>query len=794
MKFSEKWLRESVDPTLSTSELSDLLTMGGMEVDGVEPAAPEFSGVVVASIISAEQHPDADKLQLCKVDFGGDELVDIVCGAANAREGLITALAIVGAVLPGGMKIKKAKLRGVPSFGMLSSASELGLADKADGIMELPADAEIGQDLRDYFDLDDSIIEVDLTPNRGDCFSLRGVARDVGVLSNSEVLSNDIRVVNATTDQTFPIDVQLPGGCPNYIGRVITNISTNVVTPLWMQERLRRSSLRSIHPVVDITNYVMLELGQPMHAFDLAKLKGGIIVRKALQGEKLTLLDEQEVELDEDTLVIADQKNAIALAGIMGGLDSSVAEGTEALFLESAFFTPAEMAGKTRKYKVQTDSSHRFERGVDFQLQTIAIERATELILEICGGDAGPVSQQASEQNLPVRSEIQLRKTRITRLLGIEFDDEYIETSLKRLGMTVEKSGSDWSVTSPSHRYDIAIEADLIEEIARVKGYNNLTVNNPAVSMVIKPRAEAQLDLNGLRNVLVVKGYQEAITYSFVEPAMQDSLAEHDHQTAVSLMNPISNDMSVMRTSLLTGLSQALIYNLNRQNDCVRLFETGMVFFNEGDKTVQKNVLAGIVSGNTFPEQWGLVPKALDFYDLKSDVEALLSQSGNLSDYEFKKGGYIALHPGQSADIYKNGQKIGYLGMLSPVVTPKLGLEQETGFFQLDLGIILEGTLPQFSGLSKYPFVRRDISLLVDKDVEVSRISSCIKGNKSQILKNVQLFDLYQGEGVESMKKSVALGLIFQGTSSTLVDQEIDELLKIILSRLKSDIGATPRE
>ncbi|MFK8068631.1 MAG: phenylalanine--tRNA ligase subunit beta [Gammaproteobacteria bacterium] len=693
--------------------------------------------------------------------------------------------------------MKKAKMRGVTSFGMLSSASELGLAEKAEGIIELPEDAQIGQDLRDYFDLDDSIIEVDLTPNRGDCFSIRGIARDVGVLSNSDVLSNDVNAVNATSDQTFSIDIQSPGGCPNYVGRVITDINTNAATPLWMQERLRRSSLRSIHPVVDITNYVMLELGQPMHAFDLAKLEDRIIVRKALQGEKLTLLDEQEVELDKDTLVIADQKNALALAGIMGGLDSSVTESTTDLFLESAFFTPAEMAGKARMYKVQTDSSHRFERGVDFRLQAIAIERATQLILDVCGGNVGPVLQQSSEENLPERSAIELRKARITRVLGVEFDNDYIETSLTRLGIAIEKTKDGWAVTSPSHRFDIAIEADLIEEIARVKGYNNLTVNNPAVSMVINPRTEAQLDINSLRNILVAKGYQEAITYSFVEPAMQNSLTQESfteqEQAAIDLMNPISKDMSVMRRSLLTGLSQALIYNLNRQNDRIRLFETGMVFVKENDQIVQKNVLAGITSGDTFPEQWGSSPKTLDFYDLKNDVEALLSRAGNLSNYEFKKANHFALHPGQSADIYKNGQKIGYMGMLSPVVTPALGLEIETGFFQLDLTTVLDGTLPSFSALSKYPFVRRDISLLVDKDVEASKISSCIKGNKSQILKNVQLFDIYHGEGIDSMKKSVALGLIFQGTSSTLVDQEIDEILEKILSKLKSDIGATPR-
>ncbi len=790
MKFSEKWLREWVNPALSTNELTDLLTMGGMEVDSVAPAAPEFSGVVVAKIISAERHPDADKLQLCKVDFGGDEPVDIVCGAANAREGLITALATVGAVLPGGMKIKKAKLRGVPSFGMLSSASELGLAEKAEGIIELSVDARLGQDLREYFDLDDKIIEVDLTPNRGDCFSLRGVARDVGVLSQTDVSEQKIEVVKVTSNQTFPIEIKSQKACPNYAGRVISGINANVETPLWMQERLRRSGLRSIHPVVDITNYVMLELGQPLHAFDLAKLKGGIVVRNAKEGETLTLLDDQEVELNSDTLVIADQEKALALAGIMGGLDSSVTDQTKDVFLESAFFTPAEMAGKARRYKVQTDSSHRFERGVDFQLQTIAIERASTLILEICGGEAGSISVESNDNHLPSRLPIVLRKDRITRLLGVEFDDSYIQKSLERLGMSVQSGNGEWTVTSPSHRFDIAIEADLIEEIARVKGYDALPANQPAVSMGIKPQTESQIELKSLSSVMVTKGYQEAITYSFVELETQQSLDAG--QEAVTLANPISNDMAVMRTSLLPGLLQALTYNLNRQNDRVRLFESGMIFSKQSGGIVQKNVFAGIINGNICPEQWNLKSESPDFFDLKNDVEALLSLSG--SDHEFKKAGHPALHPGQSAVIIKNGQEIGFMGMISPVTSKELGLDGETGFFQLGLAAITEANLPEFSALSRFPMVRRDLSLLVDKDIEVSAIITCINENAPETLKNLQLFDVYQGEGIDSMKKSVALGLIFQGTSSTLVEQEIDASLDNILSGLKNSLDAVLRD
>ena len=792
MKFSEKWLREWVNPSLSTNELTDLLTMGGMEVDSVTPAAPEFSGVVVAKIISAEPHPDADKLQLCKVDFGGDEPVDIVCGAANAREGLITALATVGAVLPGGMKIKKAKLRGVPSFGMLSSASELGLAEKAEGIMELSSDAKLGQDLREYFDLEDAMIEVDLTPNRGDCFSLRGIARDVGVLSQADVTEPEITPVQVTSDQTFPIDIQSPEACPNYVGRVISEINANVETPLWMQERLRRSGLRSIQPVVDITNYVMLELGQPLHAFDLSKLNGGIVVRNAEEGEKLTLLDDQDIELNQDTLVIADQQKALALAGIMGGLDSSVTDQTQDIFLESAFFTPSEVAGKARRYKVQTDSSHRFERGVDFQLQTIAIERASQLMLDICGGKAGPVVVKSNDKNLPSKSSILLRKEQISRLLGVEFDDAYIENSLKRLGMTVEAGDKGWTVIPPSHRFDIAIEADLIEEIARVEGYDALPAHQPVVSMAIKVREESKIDLNNLRSILIARGYQEAITYSFVEPQMQAGLVTG--YEAVALANPISSDMAEMRTSLLPGLLQALTYNLNRQNNRLRLFENGMIFSKNHREIKQKNVFAGIVSGRLFPEQWDLKSQQIDFFDLKNDVEALLSLSGNLSGYEFRKAEHTALHPGQSASIFKEGKNIGFTGMLSPVKLKELDLDTEVGFFQLDLEAIINGKIPEFLPLSKFPVVRRDISLTLDREIESSQILSCINENAPETLKNLLLFDVYQGEGIDSMKKSVALGLIFQGTSSTLIDQEIDDSLEKILSRLNKALGATLRD
>ncbi len=791
MKFSEKWLRKWVNPPLTTDELTDMLTMGGLEVDSVAPAAPEFSGVVVARIISAEPHPDADRLQVCKVNRGGEENIDIVCGAANARTGLVTALATVGAVLPGGMKIKKAKLRGVPSFGMLASAAELGLEDKAEGIIELPADAPVGQDLRDYLGLDDTVIEVDLTPNRGDCFSIRGIARDVGVLCNTDVQEPEIAKVDVGTDRTLLVQIKATEACPRYVGRVITGINPNAETPIWIKETLRRSGLRPIHPIVDITNFVMLELGQPMHAFDLDKLEGGIIVRHANDGEKLSLLDGQEIIMKPDTLVIADHNQALALAGIMGGSESAVSEETVNIFLESAFFTPRALAGKARRYKAQTDSSHRFERGVDFDLQERATERASALILNICGGQAGPVSLMESAGNLPERSEIVLRKERISRLLGAQFDDQDIENYLSRLGMHVDSHASGWRVTAPSHRFDIEIEADLIEEIARVMGYDRLPASKPVISMSIKSQPEAEIELQRLRSVLIARGYQEAITYSFVEQENQYALMPD--LDAVPLANPISSDMAVMRTSLLPGLLQALIYNLNRQHNRIRLFETGLIFYMDNKGIEQQNVFGGIVTGHVLPEQWGVKGSPADFFDLKNDVEALLSLSGTPEEYTFSKVQHAALHPGQSAVILRQGKEIGYLGMVSPTILKKLDLDQDIGFFQLDLNEVLNGRVPEFEPISKFPLVRRDISLLVDKDVEIAQIVSSIRENAPETLTNLQLFDVYQGEGIDSMKKSVALGLIFQGTSSTLVDHQIDESVNAILKKLEKGLGATLR-
>lgn len=792
MKFSENWLREWVNPELTTNELADLLTMGGMEVDGVEPAAPAFSGVVVAEILSAEKHPDADKLQVCQVDFGGDEPVQIVCGAANARVGLVTALAAIGGKLPGDFKIKKAKLRGVESYGMLSSASELGLADQADGIIELPSDAPIGRDLRDYLDLNDTIIEVDLTPNRGDCFSIKGIARDLGVLSGAGYQPVEITPVPDEADTSISINVQANNVCPAYAARVITGIDANAETPLWMQERLRRGGVRAIHPVVDVTNYVMLELGQPMHGFDLNKLNGGITVRFADSEEEVTLLDETTLRLTNETLVIADDKGPIALAGIMGGADSAVSDETVDIVLESAFFTPAYMAGKARNYRKQTDSSHRFERGVDVALHAEAIERATGLIQSICGGVAGPVQIIVNDTLLPDRSNIDLQRNRLHAVMGEQVEDAFVTTSLEKLGLGVTTTESGWQAIAPTHRFDLNIEADLIEEICRVRGYDNLPVSEPKIALGIKADYEADTPLDALRAGLVARGYQEAITYSFVEADYQAKLVENA-ESAISVANPISNDMAVMRTSLLPGLIRTVQHNLNRQHDRVRLFETGLVFSKSADQTEQYPVIAGVVCGPRVPEQWAEKAAPIDFFDLKGDVENLLSEITLPQDFDYERATHKALHPGQAAEIKHKGESLGLFGMLSPAITAELGIQLDVGYFEIDLRKIAKRQIPVFASLSKYPSVRRDISLVVDQTISAGQLIETIWSVAPESMSNLELFDVYVGEGIDSEQKSVALGLIFQGTSSTLTDSDIDASLDKILTELQTRLGATLR-
>ncbi|MFZ2168052.1 MAG: phenylalanine--tRNA ligase subunit beta, partial [Methylococcaceae bacterium] len=626
MQISEAWLRSYVNPAISTEELVEQLTMAGLEVDSVEPAAAKFSGVVVGEVLSMQQHPDADRLRVCKVAVGETEPLQIVCGASNVRVGLKIPAALIGAVLPGDFKIKKSKLRGEESFGMLCSEKELGLAAEANGLMELATDAPVGVDIREYLSLDDTIIEVDLTPNRADCLSVEGLAREVAVLNQMNWSTTRVENVEVSHQDTLTVAVEATDACPRYLGRLIKGVNAKAQTPLWMQERLRRSGLRSLGPLVDVTNYVLIELGQPLHVFDAEKLTGGISVRWAETDENLTLLNGQTIKLDNHALVIADDKQALALAGIMGGNNSAVNDETQAVFLECAFFAPQSIAGEARRFGLHTDSSHRFERGVDSTLQTRAIERATQLILDIAGGSAGVITEVTTESTLPQRQTVFLRRHRIEKMLGIILADELVTDIFQRLGMAVQTQADGWSITPPGFRFDIAIEADLIEEIARVYGYNNLPNSSLLMRSQLISVTEAVVDIDRVKDLLVDRGYQEAITYSFVDEDIQNTIAPDSE--VIRLKNPISSELSVMRTTLWCGLLKVALYNTNRQQNRVRLFETGLRFIKKDGQIQQQKMLAGLVLGSSYNEQWGEKTRKVDFFDIKADVQALFGLTG----------------------------------------------------------------------------------------------------------------------------------------------------------------------
>ncbi|HEY3699568.1 MAG TPA: phenylalanine--tRNA ligase subunit beta [Spongiibacteraceae bacterium] len=790
MKFNELWLREWVNPALSTEALSAQLTMAGLEVDAIMPVASAFSGVVVAEIIAISPHPDADKLCVCQVN-GGGETVQVVCGAANARQGLKMPFAQIGALLPGDFTIKKAKLRGVESFGMLCAAAELGLAEQSEGLLELPADAPVGIDLRNYLQLDDNEIELGVTPNRADCLSLAGLAREVGALNELLVNAPNTSPAAATIADVLPIAIEAGEDCPRYVGQIIRNVDLSRSVPQWLTERLRRCGVRSIDPVVDVTNYVMLELGQPLHAFDLDKLKGGIRVRLAEAGELLQTLDGQELKLRPDTLVIADQVNALALAGIMGGKSSAVSAGTQHIFLESAFFAPHRIAGRARSYGLHTESSHRYERGVDYQLQVRAIERATQLILAIAGGQPGPVVEKISAA-LPRPAEITLRRTKIAQLLGVEIADVQVESILRGLGLEVVRSGDSWHATVPSWRFDLTLEVDLIEELARIYGYSRLPVRSVHSSLPLQPRPERSLNQSALRQVLVARGYQEVITYSFVDPKMQTLLAPD--QAVVELHNPISGDMSVMRTTLWSGLLNALTRNLNRQQQRVRLFETGLRFLPAGnDLPVQEKMLAAVITGRRYPEAWSAGSDVVDFYDIKGDLEALFEAARVAGEIKFAAGSHPALHPGQCAALFKAGVQVGHLGALHPELQHQLDLAQPVYLLELKLSTLDGGALPKFSELSKFPEVRRDLALEFDRQLSVAEVLAAVRAVAGELLRDLTLFDVYQGKGIDPQRKSLAFGLTFQHSSRTLTEEEINTAVDIVVNEMKARFGATLR-
>nr|WP_320166623.1 phenylalanine--tRNA ligase subunit beta [uncultured Methylophaga sp.] len=790
MKFSEKWLREWVNPALDTDALVEKLTGAGLEVDAVEAVAGEFSGVVVGQVTSVTPHPDADKLRLTKVNVGGEALLDIVCGASNVREGLKIPVAVIGAVLPGNFKIKQAKLRGVPSFGMLCSSKELGLTESADGLMELADDAPVGEDFRVYLDLDDKAIDIDLTPNRSDCLSVAGVAREVGVLTSEDINAAASEPVSATSSKILDVKVEATAACPRYLGRIIENINPAAETPVWMQEKLRRSGLRSLGPVVDVTNYVMLELGQPMHAFDLGKIEQSINVRLSQQGEKLTLLDGQTIDTQADTLLICDAEKPIALAGVMGGQDSSVSSLTTSLFLESAFFAPEAIAGKARSYGLHTDSSHRFERGVDPELASKAMNRATSLLLEIVGGEAGPVVEECSEKDLPKTATIHLRSDRIKRVLGLELDGKTVAEQLTRLGLAVDVVEDGWQVSVPSFRFDLSIEVDLIEELGRLYGYDKLPNTRPQGTVLTTNITETLTPVERLQNLMVDRGYHEAVTYSFVEPKIQQLLAQDD-SAPIKLANPISSDLSVMRTSLWPGLVQAMVYNANRQHDRIRLFEVGRVFKGTLNDIAQPRQIGGLIYGSHYAEQWSQKPRVVDFFDIKADVEALLALGGG--QVRFEKESHPALHPGQSARVYKNDEAIGWLGAIHPKLNKSLDIDGKVYVFELSLNDVVDSVVPEFETLSKFPALRRDLALLVDDAVNAGQIEDCLSEIDSDILKSFQLFDVYSGEGVELGKKSLAVAFILQHKERTLTDDEVDSLLKTVTETLSQKLNATIR-
>ncbi|MCY0963675.1 phenylalanine--tRNA ligase subunit beta [Parathalassolituus penaei] len=790
MKFSEQWLREWVKPVISTQELVDQITMAGLEVDSTEAVAGEFSGVVVGQVVKREQHPDADKLSLCQVT-DGTETFQIVCGAANVREGLKIPMAKIGAVLPGDFKIKKAKLRGVESFGMLCAEAELGLAESSDGLMELPESAPVGEDFRAWMGLDDTIVDVDLTPNRGDCLSIAGLAREVGVLNRVAVQGPVIEPVAPVIGDVPAIEVLASDACPRYVGRIVRGVKVNAVTPMWMVEKLRRSGIRSIDPVVDVTNYILLELGQPMHAFDLARIEGGIRVRMAAADEKLTLLNGEEISLTPETLVIADHGKALAMAGVMGGEHSGVNAETTDLLLEAAFFNPISVAGKARSYGLHTDSSHRFERGVDPELARTAMERATALIIEICGGEAGPVVEVASAEHLPKAAVIDLRRSRLDMMLGLSLADDDVVEILTRLGMQVSVTAEGWQAVAPSYRFDMAIESDLIEELARIYGYNRLPVRTPAAPTPLARVAENRLTVSDVRRQLVARGYHEAITYSFVSPQIQKLI--DPERDGLALLNPISSDMSVMRTSLWAGLVEAADYNLKRQQSRVRLFETGLRFIPTADGLKQIPTLAMLVTGNRMATSWAETSQAVDFFDVKGDLESLLARTGAAESFRFVVDSLPALHPGQSARVERNGQTLGWIGALHPSLQKELGLRQVVYLVELDLDTLLDAAVPAFAELSRFPEMSRDLAIVVHQDVAVEQVLSGIRAVAGEYLTDLTLFDLYMGKGIDPERKSLALGLTWQHPSRTLTDDEVNSSVEAVLSHLNASLGATLR-
>jgi phenylalanyl-tRNA synthetase beta chain len=781
------WLRDFVDIPWGVKELGSRLTMSGFELEALDIAAPAFSGVVVAEIVEAGKHPQAEKLQVCKVRAAGTELLQIVCGAANARAGLKTVLATVGAKLPEDKAITAAKLRGVESFGMLCSAKELGLADTSEGIIELPADAPVGMDLRAYMQLDDEIVELNVTPNRGDAMSVLGIAREVAALTRSAV-SMPVPAPPMPIQDTFPVKLAAPAGCPKLVSRIVRGIDNKKVSPLWLRERLRRAGVRAISPVVDVTQYVMLELGQPMHAYDLGKLKGSLEARQARGGEKITLLDGKEIELTTDVLVIADNEGAVGMAGVMGGARTMCSADTVDVLFEAAFFTPAAIAGRGRRYGLVTDAGQRFERGVDPAHQERAIARATGLLLEIAGGKAGPTHVVEDSDRLPKRPEVALRRDRISRLLGTRIADNDVEATLEALGMRVRAVETGWLVTPPSHRFDITIEPDLIEELARIVGFDAIAeVHAPGLQKVQPLAEQAPVESQALE-ILATRGYHEAITYAFVDPALQGKL--FPGTVTPTLSNPIASDMAAMRASLWPGLIKTALDNQRRQQDRIRLFEHGARF----EAGAEIDLLAGIAMGSRKPEQWGSDATPVDFFDVKQDLDALFARTGAPDEFGYIADSLPCLHPGRSARVTRGGKSIGWIGELHPQLVQEFDFTYAPILFEVEYLPALSAKMPRFEEISRFPRVRRDLAVVVDEKVSLRQLHERVTFAASSLLRDIRVFDVFRGPGIETGRKSVALGLIFQDNSRTLADEDADSLLAAIRADLSATLGAGFRE
>ena len=790
MKISEKWLREYVDIPVDVNELAERLSLVGLEVAAVTPAVPHLPGIVVGKIVEINKHPDAEKLTVCKVEVGDGEARQIVCGAANVYVGMKAPTILPGNKLPDGNKIRKSKLRGVESEGMLCSARELNLGDEHDSIFELPADAPVGEHFDKYLGQDDSILEIDITPNRGDCLGMLGIARDTAAMFDLALCRPAIEPVTAAIKDVFPVEIREEDACPVFAGRVIRGINPKSKTPLWMQERLRRAGIRPLSSIVDVTQYVMIELGHPMHAYDLDKLSGSIIVRWAKQNESLTLLDGTNPQLDKSVLLISDHKRALGLAGIMGGADTAVNDQSENLFLECAFFSPSVISGQPRKLDLNTDAAYRFERGVDPDGQEYAIERATQLILDICGGVAGPVDCTRTPSVDTRRNDVTLRRARLKTLLGFEVPDEKVASVLTRLGMPPKDVAGGWRVRAPSHRFDIEIEEDLVEEIGRMYGYENIPAEQYPTRHPMEALPEQRRDINVIRQQLVARGYQEVITYSFISPEMNQAVTG---QTGLVLANPISSDMTEMRRSLWPGLLNTLKYNLNRQQSRVRIFETGLRYIEQGSDIKQENVLAALVYGDRYPEQWGLAAAPVDFADAKGDLVSLFPP-GSWDRFEFAPDEHPGLHPGQSAEIRCDGQGVGWLGALHPKLLNNLELDEPTYLYEISLDALQEAGLPVLETVSRFPAIRRDLAVVVDENVPASALTRLIWSCEPALLRDLKIFDVYRGKGVDLGRKSIALSLILQESSRTLNEDAVDKIMLNITSRLTADLGAQIRE